>query len=92
MDLGTVWPPSSFDGGHNRSPSDIGDNSGRSTCRGEDRTCMNICRQTASTELGLRGVWQNAALEPVSWPPPHCPGAAHGGVYLQVAQGRPATG
>ena len=66
MDLGTVGPPSSFDGGHDRSPSNIGDSSGRSPCRGDDRICMNICHQTASKELGLRGVWKNAALEPVS--------------------------
>ena len=92
MDLGTVWPPSSFDGGHNRSPSDIGDSSGRSPRRGDDWICMHIGRQTASIELGRRGVWQNVALESVSWPPPHCPGAARGGVYSQVAQGQPATG
>ena len=63
MDLGTVWPPSSSDGGHNLSPSDIGDSSGRSPCRGDDRICRNTDRQIVSRELGLLLIVQDLDVE-----------------------------
>ena len=51
MALGTEWPPSSSDGGHNRYPTDIGGNSGilRSKCGG--RLCSCSARGRASTAL-----------------------------------------
>ena len=44
MNPGTVWPPSSSDGGHNRSPSDIVGNSELPLGRGGDQICMSSGR------------------------------------------------
>ena len=92
MALGTVWPPSSSDSGHNRSPSDTGDNSARSPSICGDRTCNRTGRERASTAPVRRDEWQNGAPVRVFAPRPRFPGGEYGGVYLLVELGRPATG
>ena len=92
MALGTVWPPSSFDGGRNRSPSDTGDISVRLLSICGDRPYSHTGRERASMVLACRGEWQSGALERASAPRPRFPGGEYGGAHPLVALGRPATG
>ena len=92
MALGNVWPPSSSDGGHNRSPSDTGDNSARSPSICGDRPCSRTGRERTSTALVHRGEWQNGAPVRISAPRPRSLRDEYGGGYPLVALGRPATG
>ena len=92
MALRTVWPPSSSDGGHNRSPSDTGDNSARLSSKCGDRIYNNTGCGRASIALARRDEWQSGAPVRVSVFRPRFPGGEYGGVHLLVALGRPETG
>ena len=91
MALGTVWPPSSSDGGHNRSPSDTGDNSVRLPSKYGDRIYNHTGRGRASIALARRDEWQSGAPVRVSALRPRFPGGEYGGAHLLVALDRPAT-
>ena len=92
MDLGTEWLLLSSDGGHNRSPFDTGDNSGRLPSKSGDRICNHTGRGIISNVLGRRDGWQNEALVRASWLPPLFPGGGYAGAHLLEALDRPATG
>ena len=92
MALGTVWPLSSSDSSHNRSPSDTGDNSARLPSKCGDRTYSHTGRKRASIALARQDEWQSGAPVRVSVLRPHFPGSEYGGAHLLVVLGRPATG
>ena len=85
MDLGTEWPPSSSDGGHNHSPFDTGDSSGRFPSKSGDWICSHTGRGIISKVLGRRDGWQNGALVRASWLPPLFPGGEHAGAHALEA-------